>query len=91
MNKSENKGLLATVLLLLGLFFLGYYGADYNSDSSVNLSNIALPIPLVCPVIIILFSLMLVTCFFQLSYYNTFWIKIDLTLCKFIRFFIHYC
>jgi hypothetical protein len=40
MNKSENKGLLATVLLLLGLFFLGYYGADYNSDSSVNLSNI---------------------------------------------------
>ena len=40
MNKSENKGLLATVLLLLGLFFLGYYGADYNTDGSVDLSNI---------------------------------------------------
>ena len=40
MNKSENKGLLATVLLLLGLFFLGYYGADYKTDASVNISNI---------------------------------------------------
>ncbi len=39
MDKSENKGLLATVLLLLGLFFLGYYGADYKSDGSVNISN----------------------------------------------------
>ena len=40
MNKSDNKGLLATVLLLLGLFFLGYYGADYKSDGTINLSNI---------------------------------------------------
>ena len=40
MDRSEKKGLLATVLLLLGLFFLGYYGADYKTEGSVNLSNI---------------------------------------------------
>ena len=36
MDRLENKGLLATVLLLLGLFLLGYYGADYKTDDSVN-------------------------------------------------------
>ena len=40
MDRLEIKGLLATVLLLLGLFLLGYYGADYKTDGSVNLSNI---------------------------------------------------
>ena len=38
MNKSENKGLLATALLLLGLFFLGYYGRDSSSEISNNIS-----------------------------------------------------
>ena len=38
MNKSENKGLLATALLLLGLFSLGYYGRDSSSEISNNIS-----------------------------------------------------
>ena len=38
MNKSENKGLLGTALLLLGLFFLGYYGRDSSSGISNNIS-----------------------------------------------------
>ena len=40
MNKLENKGLLATVVLLLGLFFLGYYGQDYQSNVSPNISKV---------------------------------------------------
>ncbi len=40
MDRSENKGLLATVLLLLGLFFLGYYGQDYQSDDTSELSKV---------------------------------------------------
>ena len=35
MNKSEKKGLLATTALLLGLFFLGYYGHQ-KEESSIN-------------------------------------------------------
>jgi len=35
MNKSENKGLLATDVLLLGLIFLGYYGYQ-KEESSIN-------------------------------------------------------
>jgi len=37
MNKSENKGLLGTALLLLGLFFLGYYGRDSSSEITKNI------------------------------------------------------
>lgn len=40
MDKSETKGLLATFLLLLGLFFLGYYGKDYQSDDTSKFSNL---------------------------------------------------
>jgi hypothetical protein len=40
MEKADNKGLLATVLLLIGLFFLGYYGRDYQSDISVNILDL---------------------------------------------------
>lgn len=40
MDRSEKKGLLATVLLLLGLFFLGYYGKDYQSDDASKFSNL---------------------------------------------------
>ena len=40
MDKSENKGLLATFILLLALFFFGYDGKDYQSDSSSNLTQI---------------------------------------------------
>ncbi len=40
MNSIENKGLLATVLLLLGLFFLGYYGQDNQSDDASELSKV---------------------------------------------------
>ena len=39
MDRSENKGLLATVLLLLGLFILGYYGQDYQSNDASELSK----------------------------------------------------
>ena len=37
-SKNENKGLLATALLLLGLFFLGYYGRDSSSEFSNNIT-----------------------------------------------------
>ena len=40
MDRLENKGLLATVLLLLGLFLLGYYGQDYQSDNTSELSKV---------------------------------------------------
>ena len=40
MDKSETKGLLATVLILLGLFFLGYYGQDNKSGDASKLSNL---------------------------------------------------
>jgi hypothetical protein len=40
MDRSENKGLLATVLLLLGLFILGYYGQDYQSNDASELLKV---------------------------------------------------
>ena len=40
MNKSENKGLLATAILLVGLFLLGYYGRNSSSEISNNTSAI---------------------------------------------------
>ena len=39
MNKSENVGLLATVALLLALFFLGYYG-NQKEEIFINTSEI---------------------------------------------------
>ena len=39
MNKSENKGLFATAILLLGLFFLGYY-FDKKEENSITEINI---------------------------------------------------
>ena len=39
MNKSENKGLFATAILLLGLFFLGYY-SDKNEENFITTINI---------------------------------------------------
>ena len=38
MSGTEKKGLLATVLLLLGLFFFGYYGQGQQSDDASELS-----------------------------------------------------
>ena len=38
-SKNENKGLLATAILLIGLFFIGYYG---RNSSSVVSNNIAI-------------------------------------------------
>ena len=40
MSRTEKKGLLATFLLLLGLFFLGYYGQDNQSDDASELSKV---------------------------------------------------
>ena len=40
MDSSENKGLLATFLLLVALFLIGYYGKDHQSDSFSNLLQI---------------------------------------------------
>ena len=40
MDSSENKGLLATFLLLVSLFLFGYYGKDHQSDSSSKLLQI---------------------------------------------------
>jgi len=40
MDRSENKGLLATVLLLLGLFFFGYYGQHYKSNDASELQKV---------------------------------------------------
>ena len=40
MSGTEKKGLLATVLLLLGLFFFGYYGQDNQSDDASELSKV---------------------------------------------------
>ncbi len=40
MDSSENKGLLATFLLLVALFLFGYYGKDHQSDSSSNLLHV---------------------------------------------------
>ena len=40
MSGTEKKGLLATVLLLLGLFFFGYYGQDHQSDDASELSKL---------------------------------------------------
>ena len=39
MNKSENVGLLATAVLLLALFFLGYYG-NQKEEISIYKSEI---------------------------------------------------
>ena len=39
MNKLENKGLFATAILLLGLFFLGYY-SDKKEENSITEINI---------------------------------------------------
>ena len=40
MSRTEKKGLLATFLLLLGLFFFGYYGQDRQSDDASELSKL---------------------------------------------------
>ena len=40
MSRTEKKGLFATVLLLLGLFFFGYYGQDHQSDNASELSKL---------------------------------------------------
>ena len=38
MDKSENKGLLATALLLLRFFFLGFYAEKKEETSLTNLN-----------------------------------------------------
>tara|TARA_Y100001970_G_scaffold282160_1_gene394446 strand:- start:797 stop:958 length:162 start_codon:yes stop_codon:yes gene_type:complete len=40
MIRTEIKGLLSTALLLLGLFFIGYYGQDHQSDDVSELSKL---------------------------------------------------
>jgi len=40
MSRTEIKGLIATFLLLLGLFFFGYYGQDHQSDDTSELSKL---------------------------------------------------
>ena len=40
MSITEIIGLLSTVLLLLGLFFFGYYGQDDQSDDASELSKL---------------------------------------------------
>ena len=40
MDRSEIKGLIATFLLLLGLFFFGYYGQDHQPDDASELSKL---------------------------------------------------
>ena len=40
MSRTEIKGLIATFLLLLGLFFFGYYGQDHQSDDASELSKL---------------------------------------------------
>ena len=40
MSRTEKKGLFATVLLLLGLFFFGYYGQGHQSDDASELSKL---------------------------------------------------
>ena len=40
MDRSEIKGLIATFLLLLGLFFFGYYGQGHQSDNTSELSKL---------------------------------------------------
>ena len=37
-SKNENKGLLATAILLIGLFFIGYYGRNSSSEISNNIT-----------------------------------------------------